>query len=144
MKYRYYSLPLRLDEAVQGRNLQQCSVEESIGQHIHLLITTAFGEIEYDPRFGCVVWDMDFDNLTAVNRMRDGIKGSVISAIQQYEPRLTKVSAEVYIQQELTTAGGGGTQAKKRVTLVVTGIIQSTHQPFSFKDSFYSGPLSYN
>ncbi len=124
---------------MQGKNLPQCSIEESIGQQLHLLMTTAFGEIEHDQEFGCIVWETDFDNLTAVNRMRDQIKQSVVAAIKKYETRLENVTAEVSIQQELMRDN----QAKKRITLSVKGIIRSTRQPFSFKDSFYSGPLSY-
>jgi len=143
MKHRYYSLPLRLDEVMQGENLPTCSMDDSIYQHIHLLVTTAFGEIEYDEKFGCIVWDTDFDNLTAVNKMRDIIKQSLVTVIRKYETRLEKVNAEVSINQELTSGSQDAKQVKKRVRLQITGLIKSTHLPFSRTFSFFSGPLSY-
>jgi predicted component of type VI protein secretion system len=143
MKHRYYTLPLRLDEVIQGKDLDQCTLEESIRQHIHLLLTTSFGEIEYDTRFGCMVWDTDFDNLSAVNKLRDQLKQSVRSVILQYEQRLENVSAEIAIRQEEAQDSSSGRRVKKRIILQINGTMKLNHQPFSFTDSFLAGPLSY-
>ena len=143
MKHRYYSLPLRLDEVIQGKNLPQCSLEVSIIQNIHLLMTTAFGEIEYDQSFGCIILETDFDNLTAVNRLRDQVKQSIIAVLQQYEKRLDKIRVEVTIRQEELPAKINGRHVKKRIIVQVSGFIKSTHQPFSYVDNFFAGPLSY-
>ncbi len=143
MKHRYYSLPLRLDEVIQGKNLEQCSLDDSIVQNIHLLMTTAFGEIEFDQGFGCIIWETDFDNLTAVNRLRDQVKQSILSVLQQYEKRLEKIRVEVTIRQEELPAKINGRHVKKRIIVQVNGLIRSTHQPFNFIDSFFAGPLSY-
>lgn len=143
MKHHYYSLPLRLDEVIQGQHLASCSLEESIDQQIHLLITTSFGEIEYDKTFGCIVWETDFDNLATVNKLRDEIKQSVTEIIQKYESRLEKVKTEVYIRQEELPVKINGRHVKKRIILQVSGIVKSTRQPYSFTDRFFAGPLSY-
>ena len=44
MYREYYSLPLALDLVRQHRELARCSLTQSIIQHLHLLITTSFGE----------------------------------------------------------------------------------------------------
>jgi phage baseplate assembly protein W len=143
MKQHYYSLPLRLDEVIQGQNLSVGSLEESIDQHLHLLITTSFGEIEYDKTFGCIVWETDFDNLTTVNKLRDEIKQSVAEIIQKYEPRLEKVKVDVVIRQEELPARINGRHVKKKIILQVNGIVKFTRRPYSFTDRFFAGPLSY-
>jgi phage baseplate assembly protein W len=143
MKQQYYSLPLRLDDVIQGQHLTACSLEESIDQHIHLLITTSFGEIEYDKSFGCIVWETDFDNLTTVNKLRDEIKQSVAEIIQKYESRLEKVKVEVSIRQEELPVKINGRHVKKRIILQVAGMVKSTRRPYSFTDRFFAGPLSY-
>ena len=143
MKQQFYSLPLRLDDVIQGQHLTVCSLEESIDQHIHLLITTSFGEIEYDKSFGCIVWETDFDNLTTVNKLRDEIKQSVAEIIQKYESRLEKVKVEVSIRQEELPIKINGRHVKKRIILQVVGIVKSTRRPYSFTDRFFAGPLSY-
>lgn len=143
MKQGFYSLPLQLNLVMEGEDLPVCSLEESIHQHIHLILTTAFGEIQYDESFGCLVWDADFDNLTAVNRMREQIKKSVLAVLQQYETRLEKIKTEVYIKQEELQMKVNGKQVKKRIDIQVSGIIRSTRSPYIFNDHFFAGPLSY-
>jgi phage baseplate assembly protein W len=143
MKQHYYSLPLRLDEVIQGQHLSVGSLEESIDQHLHLLITTSFGEIEYDKTFGCIVWETDFDNLTTVNKLRDEIKQSVAEIIQKYEPRLERIKVDVTIRQEELPARINGRHVKKRIILQVNGIVKFTRRPYSFTDRFFAGPLSY-
>jgi phage baseplate assembly protein W len=143
MKQGFYSLPLQLNLVMEGEDLPVCSLEESIHQHIHLILTTAFGEIQYDEGFGCMVWDADFDNLTAVNRMREQIKNSVLAVLQQYETRLERIKAEVYIKQEELQVKVNGKQVKKRIDIQVNGIIKSTRSPYVFTDHFFAGPLSY-
>jgi phage baseplate assembly protein W len=128
---------------MRGDNLQKCSIDDSIRQHIQLLVTTTFGEIEYDEKFGCIVWDTDFDNLTAVNKMRDIIKQSLVIVIRKYETRLEKIVADVNIQQQLISGTRDVKQVKKRVILQIAGLIKSTNLPFSHTYSFFSGPLSY-
>ena len=143
MKQGFYSLPLQLHLVMEGKDLPVCSLEESIHQHIHLILTTAFGEIEYDEGFGCIVWEADFDNLTAVNKMRDQIKNSVLSVLQQYEARIEKIRAEVYIRQEEVRMQVNGKRVKKRIDIEVTGVIKSTRSAYTFTDRFFVGPLSY-
>lgn len=143
MKQGFYSLPLQLNLVMEGKDLPVCSLEDSIHQHIHLILTTAFGEIEYDAGFGCIVWEADFDNLTAVNKIRDQIKSSVIAVLQQYETRIEKIRAEVYIRQEEVRMQINGKRVKKRIDIEVTGLMKSTRTPYQFTDRFFVGPLSY-
>jgi phage baseplate assembly protein W len=143
MKQGFYTLPLQLNLVMEGKDLPMCSLEESIHQHIHLILTTSFGEIEYDGGFGCIVWEADFDNLTAVNKMRDQIKNSVLSVLQQYETRIEKIKIEIFIAQEELKTLIKGKRVKKRIDIQVTGVLKATRMPYTFIDRFFVGPLSY-
>jgi phage baseplate assembly protein W len=152
MQREYYSLPLAVEKLIldQGdhqlnyrpEELRKCSLEQSVMQHLHLLLTTAFGELSSDESFGCSVWENDFDNLTSSHRLKENIRMSLVQTIQQYEKRLGNVRVELIIRQEelpqLT-----GKYVKKKIDITITGILQSTNERFSFRDSFFVGPLSY-
>lgn len=143
MNSGYYSLPLRPDKLLLGETHTRCSLKESIEQHIHLIITTAFGEMQQDENFGCSIWDSDFDNLTATNKIREKIKLSVQQSVVKYELRLDAVRAEVFIKEEERLTSISGRQVKKRLDVQVSGIIAITSEPFLYKDHFFTGPLSY-
>lgn len=63
----YYKFPLRIGLLLQDGNksLPKCSEKESIDQHLELLFTTCPGEHRYDPRYGCRIWDMDFEKVAS-------------------------------------------------------------------------------
>jgi phage baseplate assembly protein W len=139
----YYPLPLQLDMIMQGKTLEKCSLDSSIRQHIHLIITTSFGEMQHDEHFGCVIWDCDFDNLTSNNKIREKIKNSIQQSVTKYEPRLESVKVEIYIKEEELNTRINGRQVKKRLDVQLTGIIKVTSGLFKYNDHFFTGPLSY-
>ncbi len=143
MNSGYYSLPLRPDKLLLGETHARCSLKESVEQHIHLIITTAFGEMQQDENFGCSIWDTDFDNLTAANKIREKIKLSVQQSVSKYETRLDAVKTEVFIKEEERPGSINGRQVKKRLDVQVTGLITITSETFVYKDHFFTGPLSY-
>lgn len=139
----YYTLPLRPDKLLKGEPHDKCSLHESITQYIHLIITTAFGEMQQDEHFGCGIWDTDFDNLISNNKIREKIKSSVYHSVTGYEKRLQSVKVEVFIKEEELPNKINGRQIKKRLEIQLTAVNKMTNEPFSFRDSFYTGPLSY-
>jgi phage baseplate assembly protein W len=143
MRMDYYTFPLRPDKLMKGETHEKCGIRESIGLHIHLIMTTAFGEMQQDARFGCSIWDCDFDNLTAKNKIRERIKLSVQQSVQQYEPRLQQVKVEVYIKEEELNTTIYGRQVKKRMEVHLNAVNKITNEPFQYRDSFFTGPLSY-
>jgi phage baseplate assembly protein W len=128
---------------MKGGTHDKCSTTDSIGEHIHLIMTTAFGEMQQDESFGCSIWDCDFDNLTAKNKMRERVKDSIRQSVLKYEQRLESVKAEVYIKEEELNTTIFGRQVKKRMEVHISAVNKITNEPFYYRDSFFTGPLSY-
>jgi phage baseplate assembly protein W len=143
MSADYYTLPLRPDILMKGGAHEKCSLADSITQYIHLIITTAFGEMQQDEHFGCGIWDTDFDNLVSNNKIRERIKLSVYHSVTGYEKRLQSVKVDVFIKEEELPNKINGRQIKKRLDVQLTAVNRLTNEPFFFRDSFFTGPLSY-
>ncbi len=142
MKQQFYSLPLALDQVIHQRELIKCSLQKSIEQHLHLILTTAFGELPGDEAFGCCIWDNDFDIVTSGHSLRESLRQSILESIKQYERRLCNVRVELAIrQQELQV--DIGRQIKKKVEISIAALLQSTNEKFSHRYNFFIGPLSY-
>lgn len=57
------------------------------------IITTRKGSRPFDPEFGCNLSDELFENMTPLTA--DTIRRNIVSAIQNYEPRINRLSVEV-------------------------------------------------
>ena|ERR1035438_8619935 len=144
MQLEYYSLPLSLERIMNRQEHPKISMQQSVLQHLHLLITTAFGEFPADQDFGSSIWDYDFDNVTSAHKLKELIRQSLLQAIQRYEKRLSNIRVELMIlQEELQERSKAGSRIKKRIDISVTGILISTNERLNFRDSFFVGPLSY-
>jgi phage baseplate assembly protein W len=128
---------------LQKQDLPRCSLQQSVFHHIHLILTTAFGEMSNDPNYGCSIWENDFDNLTANNKIREQIKQSLLSAVQQYETRIHQVKVDVLIRQEEQITRVAGRQVKKMLDITVSGFLVATKESIVYNDRFFTGPLSY-
>ncbi|GAA0873410.1 GPW/gp25 family protein [Gangjinia marincola] len=143
MNFSYYDIPLSFDKMLSKKEPDLCSIKESIANYIHLIATSYFGECTFDERFGCAIWNIDFDNLTSANKMRDKIASSISSSIRLKEKRLSKVSVEVSIKQEEFTNKRKLNRIKKRVDITIHGTVKQTNEPFAALEQFYIAPLSY-
>lgn len=143
MNLQYYSLPLALDELTRKKDLSKCSLQQSVAQNLHLILTTAFGELPIDENFGCSIWDHDFDNMTTGHKNKELIRQSLLTSIQQYEKRLSNIRIDVLLGQEEIIAKINGCRIKKVIRITITGVLKSTNETFKYHDSFYIGPLSY-
>ncbi|WP_062061867.1 GPW/gp25 family protein [Aquimarina longa] len=139
----YYSIPLQTKNIVSNVELQQCDITQSIINFIHLITTTHFGECDFDETFGCSIWNIDFDNLTSTNKLRDTITESLAENIASTEKRLKKIQVEVTIKQEEFRGAENSNRVKKRVDINVKGVIRQTNEAFSCIERFYIAPLSY-
>jgi hypothetical protein len=143
MQLEYYSLPLALEKVMRQQEHPKSSLQQSVMQHLHLLLTTAFGEFPGDENFGCGIWDHDFDNVTSAHKLKELIRQSLLKSIQEQEKRLGNVRVELMIVQEELAEGANSRRVKKRISISVTGVLQSTNEQLVFRDSFFVGPLSY-
>ena len=143
MKPQYFSLPLCLDLVTQKQDIARCSLQQSVKEHIHLILTTAFGEMSNDAGYGCWIWENDFDNLTSANKIREMIKQSLLHSVKQYEPRLHHVKVDILIKQEELPARVNGRRVKKMLDVTVSGQLAATKESIAYNDRFFTGPLSY-
>jgi phage baseplate assembly protein W len=139
MNHEYYRLPLNFEDLLQRRTLARCSVQESIAQHLYLMLTTHFGESRFDPSFGCVVWQQDFE-VMANMRWKDNVQRSVEQSIISREPRLEQVKVQVGLEDfELR---GVSQRIRKRLEVTVRAVLHRTNEPFAFRASLFVAPLS--
>jgi phage baseplate assembly protein W len=143
LKQEYYQLPLALGRIRHREELPKCSLPDSINRHIHLICTTAFGEMQFDNSFGCCIWDNEFDNLASVNKTRELIRKSIADSITQHEPRLQQVKVEIMITQVELPTRISGRHIKKLLDILITASLAATSEPFRYRERFFAGPLSY-
>jgi hypothetical protein len=143
MQLQFYSLPLAVENVMRKQELTKCSLEQSVMQHLHLLITTAFGEFRGDELFGCNIWDHDFDIVTSAHKLKELIRQSLLQSVQEQEKRLGNVRVEVLLKQEELPAREIGRRVKKKIDITITAVLKLTNERFAYKDSFFVGPLSY-
>ncbi|RAV29772.1 GPW/gp25 family protein [Sinomicrobium soli] len=142
MKDLYYKIPIDYKRITGGQDLRKVTLEESLAQYISLIITTIFGEYRYDKEFGTAIWDTDFDLLSNVNQLKDRIKDSVFEKVGQYEKRLVVTDVSLAIGED-TIAYNPNIRIKKRLDIVVYGVIKKTNEPYYYKSSYYLAPFSY-
>ena len=139
MPNTYYRLPLDLSGIIERQALPRCSLQESIAQHLYLMLTTHFGESRYEPEFGCQVWEQDFEALTTI-RWKDHVQQSIEQTIRTYEPRLVRVRAQVAVMDfELKNVSQ---RIRKRLDVNITATLHHTNEPFAFQASLFVAPLS--
>lgn len=139
----YYKLPLKASALVSKQEHPVCNLKESIGHYIHLINTTYFGECTFDDTIGCVIWDVDFDNLKSTNRLRSVMVDSLKESLQLHETRLEQIRVDLKIKQEEIIAPNISNRIKKRIDLTIRGRIKKTNESFTYNEYFYIGPLSY-
>ena len=138
----YYTLPLDLGKVMRQEEHPKCSLIESVKHHLHLLVTTAFGEFPEDPGFGCGIWEFDFDNLTSAHKLREYIRESLQASVLRHEQRVGNLRVTIGLRQE-EVPEQESSRVKKRIDVVINGVLLSTNEPFTYRDSFFVGPLSY-
>lgn len=128
---------------LQKQDLPECSLEESVQQHIHLLITTVLGENKDDPQYGCQLWDSDFDIRATNNEVKEQVERSVRNAITRYEKRLSQIRVSAMVSQE-EVSGISAKKIKKKIRVTVNGILLRNNSAFSYNTFFFVSPLSYD
>lgn len=145
MDAQYYKLPIKFDSVFNedGKKMPVCSEVESIDQYIELLLTTCPGEHKFDKRFGCRIWDMDFERVVSRKNWEDDFTAHVQEAIQTFEKRLKDVSVSIDIKdvarQDYTLQT---TAIKKEVKVFVASRLVSNNEYCKFRYALYLGPLS--
>ena len=145
MSNRYLKLPFRPDMLINRQEHPVCSLTESIAQHLHLLVTTYYGECKFDESFGSPIWEADFENISSINTWRNKTGKELEEIIQKYENRIVvpKVNINLF-QEELVDKASSSKVMKRKVELKVTARIESTSEQFEFNTLFYLSPISFD
>jgi len=139
----YYKIPLRLAEVIKGNELPVCDLEQSISNNLGLILVTHFGEHRSDPRFGCEIWELDFEVIVTASIWEEKLRQSLLKSIAAYEPRLSDVQISLSIADiEKQNYFKQFTEIKKRVNIMLSGTIRATGEPFQFRTNMFLSPLS--
>lgn len=142
MKDLFYKIPIDFKRLTTGEDIRKVTIEESLAQYISLVITTIFGEYKYDDEFGTVIWETDFNLLANANQLKDMIKESVHEKVKKYEKRLTITDVTLGVSED-TVSYEANIRVKKRLDIVVYGVIKKTNQPYYYKSSYFLAPFSF-
>lgn len=143
MSIIYYKIPFQLTTALEGNEMANCNLMESIKKNLELVIMTKFGEHRSDPSFGCEIWDLDFELIVSENLWEEKLRQSLLKSITNYELRLSDVQLTVAISEvEKHYLSKPYAEIKKRVTIHLKGVIKKTGEIFSFTNSLFLSPLS--
>lgn len=130
-------------QILQKNDMQTITLEESVAQHIHLLITTVLGENKDDPQYGCQWWDSDFDIKASNNEVKEQVENAVKASILRYEKRLAQIRIVAAVNQEELSLMPSK-KMKKKIRVTVTGTLAKNNNPFQYSSYFYISPLSYD
>ncbi|KIX21640.1 hypothetical protein SY27_08060 [Flavobacterium sp. 316] len=142
MKDLYYKIPFDYKKLSNGDDATKVTIEESLAQFISVVISTIFGEYKYDEEFGTIIWETDFNLLANPNRLKDLIKESVHEKVSKYEKRLIVTEVTLGVNEN-TLSYETKIRVKKRLDIVVYGVIKQTNQPYYYKSSYYLAPFSF-
>ncbi|CAL1517090.1 hypothetical protein MMC2321_00821 [Chitinophaga sp. MM2321] len=130
-------------QILQKKDMAAVTLEESVSQHIHLLITTVLGENKDDPDYGCEWWDRDFDIKASNNEVKEQIETAVKLAVTRYEKRLGQIRVVAAVnQEELMLAPVH--KMKKKIRVTISGTLTKNNNSFQYSSYFYISPLSYD
>ena len=97
---------------------------------------------KFDETYGCELWDSDFDLLKSDNELKAFVAQSLKNSIAQHEKRITTQDIEVTItEQDLGNLEKK--RIKKKVLVSIKAIVLETNRPYTFKNSFFVSPLSF-
>ena len=141
MKQTYYNIPLELNQVINMEDCKMVSLAESVANMLHLITISTFGECKHDVRFGCAIWEQDFDTITNMQGFKERIKSSIEESLSIYEVRLSHIIIDINIQQFQSVINKR--RLKNRINLLIKGKLTETNEDFSWKENFFIGPLSY-
>jgi phage baseplate assembly protein W len=143
MSSPYYKYPLALSRVFENHELTKCVLGESISQNIQLIITSAHGEHRYNESFGCKIWEMDFELVMSQRIWEEKLRQSLLAGIKEYERRIENVNIEVQISEvENFMPVSKYVAIKRKVDILVKGIIVETGEKYHFHTDLYLSPVA--
>jgi predicted component of type VI protein secretion system len=139
----FLKLPLNFVPFFEKKKLATCSLKDSIARNLHLLITTTLGENKQNLEYGAQFWDTDYDIHLSNGARREIVIATLQRQIAQHEKRLVKVALEVNVKQS-EFQGKDSRQLRRRIEMIITGLLTHSNEPFRFQTGFFIGPLAFD
>lgn len=139
----YYKLPLNTKRLISNEELDKVDLKKSVKSYLNLLMTTHYGECMFNESFGCIIWDIDFDNLTKTSKLKEEMAFSLRESITENEARLKSVRVDLKVTQHEFLGQEKLTRVKKRLEVKVSATLRQTNESFFCTEQFYIAPLSY-
>ncbi|WP_299434377.1 GPW/gp25 family protein [uncultured Maribacter sp.] len=143
MKLNYYSLPLNTNRMISGKKTEKILLGESVAQHLHLVMTTSYGECQFDKSYGCALWNIDFNNVTSDSKLKENIADAILKSLKKQEKRLSNIEVVVDVEQEESATDDKKSRIRKLVHITIKGLLTQIDDEFIYYEHFYIGPLSY-
>lgn len=137
----YLKLPLDLSRTLNGQ-MQRCSYEESIAQHIMMLIVSRYGEVEGKEDYGSVIGDLEFNQVLKNADWEEKVRQSLEATITKYESRLKDIHVRVELTEVEEDVRNKFPNARQRVRVWVNGVMVRNDQQFNFSTHLYISPIS--
>jgi len=136
-------LPLDFSAMLKGNIAKKCSLEESIAQHLMMLITCRHGEVAGREDFGSDIWELEFNQLVKLHRWEEIVRKSLIHTINKYENRLHDVKVRVVLSEvDDDVSSKTYSEIKRKAVITIAGRLYQTGEVFNFSTSVYVSPLS--
>lgn len=140
----YYTLPLDCKMLTEKQRQPLCSLAESIRQHIHLILRTHFREYRFNPEFGCMVWEKDFETIRSVYKWKAELVEDFSKAIKKYEKRLVQIQVVIDLDDLKVVDPNSHkvSELRKRITIHIGGTMSQTNEAFQHTEYIFFSPLS--
>lgn len=144
MMQNYYTLPLSCSNIMGKKRQQKCGQGESIQQYIHLILRTHFKEYRYDPSFGNMIWEKDFETIRSVPKWKNELSEDFATALKRYEKRLSQVRVIIDLDELkiVDPQTQKTTELRKRISIRISGVITKSNEPFGHTEYIFFSPLS--
>ena len=137
----FYSIPLSFIGLFEQKDQNlQVPTEESLRQHISLIITTRLGDFRFDPTYGCKIWEVDFVVPSNLNTWKDEIKESLEEAILTHEKRIEQIDR--FVVRVERGDPNGIRRINQRLEIELSGRVKGTNNPFEYYETLYFNPVS--
>lgn len=122
-KDTHYAMPLRLEDAMRGKPLEQIDLRKAIHQNVKLMLKSMLCCYRFDPTFGSVL--NKYHAATPPQRraerswreeMRGKIQENIKDMLQRYETRVT--IRDVYVELQEPSAVETSPMVKVKVSIV--------------------------
>lgn len=143
MSAPFYKYPLSFSNIFENKDMMRCGLGESISQNIQLIITSSHGEHRYNERFGCKIWDMDFELAMSQGMWEEQLRQSLHLGVTEFEKRIEQVQIEVKISEvEDFQPIRKYIAIKRKVDILVKAIIVETGEKYNFHTDLFLSPVT--